>query len=87
MDRQLWVEQFKEKLARQREERVPVTITRGGRSVQIYLPKEPPSEADLEAWRLAGERIDEMIKAAGTSEEELMEDFERLRREDRARKS
>jgi hypothetical protein len=35
---------------------------------------------------VAGERLDAMITAAGTSEEELMEDFKKLRGESRQQK-
>src|ERR1035438_5435559 len=51
-----------------------------------------PDQAQAEpsrsgAFRVAGERMQELIAAAGTTEEELMEDFKRLRRERRMQKS
>jgi hypothetical protein len=69
------------------ESKTPVAITRHGATIGIYLPTKPkPSKADLEAFRAAGEKLDAMIVAAGTSEEELMEDFKKLRQEKRRQK-
>ena len=64
-----------------------MAITRHGATIGIYVPTQPkPSRADLEALRAAGEKLDAMIAAAGTIEEELMEDFKRLRQESRKQK-
>ena len=80
------IREFRENLASYLESQTPVAITRHGATIGIYVPTRPkPSAADLEALRVAGEKMQELIAAAGTSEEELMEDFKQLRRE--ARKS
>jgi hypothetical protein len=51
------------------------------------VPTKPkPSEADLEALRVAGERMQELIAPAGTSEDEIVADFKKARRERRTRK-
>ena len=82
------IREFREKLSSFLESKTPVAITRHGATIGIYLPTRPkPSQADLEALRAAGEKLDAMIAAAGTSEEELMEDFKRLRQENRKQKS
>ena len=81
------IREFREKLSSFLESKTPVAITRHGATIGIYLPTRPkPSQADLEALRAAGEKLDAMIAAAGTSEEELMEDFKRLRQESRKQK-
>jgi hypothetical protein len=57
----------------------PATATIG-----VYLPTRPkPSQEDLEALRVAGEKMQELIASAGTTEDELVEDFKQLRREKR----
>lgn len=75
------------------ESKTPVTVTRHGETLGVFvpvgalstlLPARRPRKADIEAVRLAGEEVDAMIKAAGTSAEELIADFEELRREKRA---
>ena len=82
------IREFRENLSTYLESKKPVAITRHGATIGIYLPTRPkPSQADLEAFRVAGEKLDAMIAAAGTNGEELMEDFKQLRREERMRKS
>src|ERR1035441_7042641 len=81
------IREFRENLSSFLESKTPIAITRHGATIGIYLPTRPkPSQADLEALRAAGEKLDAMIAAAGTNEEELMEDFKRLRQESRKRK-
>ena len=65
-----------------------MAITRHGATIGIYVPTRPkPTEVDLEALRLAGERVQQAIEAAGTNEEELVADFERARKPARAHKN
>ena len=82
------IREFRENLASYLESQTPVAITRHGTTIGIYVPTRPkPSEATLEALRVAGEKMQKLIAAAGTSEEELMEDFKQLRREARKNKA
>jgi antitoxin (DNA-binding transcriptional repressor) of toxin-antitoxin stability system len=82
------IREFRENLAGYLESTTPVAITRHGSTIGIYVPTRPkPSQADLEALRVAGEQMQALIAAAGTSEDELVADFKRLRRERRARKA
>lgn len=82
------IREFRENLASYLESQTPVAITRHGTTIGIYVPTRPkPSEAELEALRVAGEKMQELIAAAGTTEDEIIEDFERLRRERRKRAS
>src|ERR1700732_4397895 len=76
------IREFRENLSSYLESKTPVAITRHGATIGIYVPTRPkPSQADLEALRVAGRQLDVLIAAAGTSEEELMENFKDLRRE------
>jgi PHD/YefM family antitoxin component YafN of YafNO toxin-antitoxin module len=80
------IREFRENLATYLESKKPVAITRHGATIGIYLPTRPkPSEADLEAYRIANEKMQELIAEAGTTEDEIVEDFKRLRKERRAR--
>jgi len=82
------IREFRENLSTYLESKTPVAITRHGATIGIYLPTKPrPSQAQLEAFRVAGEKMQELIAAAGTTEEELMDDFKKLRRERRMQKS
>ena len=75
------IREFRENLSSYLESKKPVAITRHGATIGIYVPTKPnPSQADLEAFRTAGEKMQELIAAAGTSEDELVADFKRVRR-------
>jgi hypothetical protein len=82
------IREFRENLSSFLESKTPVANTRHGATIGVYLPARPKaSRADLEALRAAGETLDAMIAAAGTSEEELMDDFKKLRRGSRKSKA
>ncbi len=82
------IREFRENLSSFLESKRPVAITRHGATIGIYLPtRAKPSEEHLETLRIAGEKLDALIAAAGTNEEELMEDFKKLRRERRQLKA
>ncbi len=81
------IREFRENLADYLESKTPVAITRHGATIGIYVPTKPkPSQADLEALRVAGEKMQELIAAAGTSEDEILSDFKKLRRVRRVKK-
>ena len=82
----LGIREFRENLSRYLESTTPVAITRHGATIGVYIPTRPePSQADLEALRVAGEKMQQLLAAAGTSEDELVADFQKLRRERRKR--
>jgi hypothetical protein len=81
------IREFRENLADYLESKTPVAITRHGTTIGIYVPTKPkPSQADLEALRVAGEKMQELIAAAGTTEDDILADFKARRRERRAKK-
>jgi PHD/YefM family antitoxin component YafN of YafNO toxin-antitoxin module len=62
----------------------PLAITRHGDTIGYYLPtKRKRTEAEKKAFEEAGERMQEMMKAAGVTEDEILEDFQRWRKEGR----
>jgi antitoxin (DNA-binding transcriptional repressor) of toxin-antitoxin stability system len=82
------IREFRENLSSYLESKKPVAITRHGATIGIYVPTQPkPSQADLEALRAAGEKMRELIAAAGTSEDVLAADFKSLRRQRRRKNS
>ena len=81
------IREFRENLAEYLESKTPVAITRHGLTIGIYVPTKPkPSQADWEALRVAGEKMQQLIAAAGTTEDELLGDLKRARRGRRTRK-
>ena len=82
------IREFRENLSSYLESKTPVAITRHGATIGVYVPTKPrPMQEDLEALRVAGEKLDALIALAGTSEDQLMEDFKRVRREGRKQKA
>lgn len=74
------IREFREKLADYLESKSPVAITRHGATIGIYVPTKPkPSQADLEALRLAGETMQQLIAAAGTGEDQIIADLKQSR--------
>lgn len=81
------IQEFRKNLADYLESKTPVAITRHGSTIGIYVPTKPqPSQADLEALRLAGEKMQKLIAAAGATEDEILADFKQARRKRQPRK-
>jgi antitoxin (DNA-binding transcriptional repressor) of toxin-antitoxin stability system len=81
------IREFRENLSSYLESKAPVAITRHGTTIGIYVPTRPKqSQAELDALRVAGEKMRELIAAAGTSEDEILADWKKLRHEKRNRK-
>lgn len=80
------IREFRENLSSYLESKTPVAITRHGTTIGIYVPTKPkPSQADLDALRVAGEKMQELIASAGTTEDELLADFKNARHRRRKR--
>jgi antitoxin (DNA-binding transcriptional repressor) of toxin-antitoxin stability system len=81
------IREFRDKLATfVLESEVPVAITRHGETVGHYVPvrRKRPTAEQIEAFRVAREAFQKQLEAAGISEDEYLEDFERWRKSDRA---
>jgi len=77
------VREFRDKLAYFLEAKTPVAITRHGETVGLYIPtRRRTSNRDLTALKVAAAKLDAMLEEAGISEDELVEDFKRLRKAD-----
>ncbi len=82
------IREFRENLASYLESQTPVAITRHGATIGIYVPTHrKPSEADLDALRAAGDKMQSMLAAAGTTDDEIVADFKKARRDRRKPKS
>jgi PHD/YefM family antitoxin component YafN of YafNO toxin-antitoxin module len=76
------IREFRDKLATYLlESDKALAITRHGDTIGYYLPaRRKRTEAEKESLRQASERIQEMMKAAGVTEEDIIEDFKQLRK-------
>ena len=79
------IREFRDKLATYLlESDRALAITRHGDTIGYYLPaRRKRSEAEVESLRQAGEHMQEMMKVAGVTEDEIIEDFKRWRKEGR----
>jgi antitoxin (DNA-binding transcriptional repressor) of toxin-antitoxin stability system len=90
------IQEFRANLATILESKTPVTVTRHGETLGVFVPvgarsattnsvqSRKPTKADIEAIGRAGAEMDAMIAAMGTTAEELIADFEKARRAKRA---
>lgn len=81
------IRQFRENLSGYLEASEPVAITRHGQTIGFYVPaKRDITEADREAFRAASARMRSLMKQAGLTEEDVVSEFERLRKKSRSGK-
>ena len=79
--------EFRENLAGYLESGTPLAIMRHGQTLGYYIPAQKRSrKAELEAMRAAAQDLDKMIAAWGASEDELMEEYKKLRQAARQKK-
>jgi PHD/YefM family antitoxin component YafN of YafNO toxin-antitoxin module len=66
----------------------PVTITRHGDTIGYYLPRRRKrTDAEKKALDDAWARLQEAMDGAGASEDEILEDFKRTRKEARKKQA
>lgn len=59
----------------------PVSITRHGETVGYYIPTKIHSEkSDVEGLKLAAAKLENLLSEHGVTEEDLLSDFEELKR-------
>ena len=82
------IREFRDKLATYLlESDGPLAITRHGDTIGYYLPtRRKPTEAQIKALDEAHARMQAAMAAAGVTEDEIIEDFKRLREEERRKK-
>jgi len=74
------VRAFRENLAGYLESGTPLTIVRHGETIGFYIPAQKRNrKAELAAMRAAAKDLDEMIASWSASEDELMEEYKRIR--------
>ena len=82
------IREFRENLANFLESKDPVAITRHGATIGIFIPTRPKaSQAELEALRVAGQKMQQIIASAGLEEDEVLSEFRKIRRSRRRQKT
>jgi antitoxin (DNA-binding transcriptional repressor) of toxin-antitoxin stability system len=81
------IREFRENLAGYLESGAPLAIMRHGETLGFYIPAQKRSrQAELEAMRAAARDLDEMIDSWGVGEDELMEEYNKIRQTAREKK-
>lgn len=76
------IREFREKLAEYLESAAPVAITRHGETIGFYIPaRRKRTDEEKAALERAAAQLDKLLAARGASEDELVEEFKRLRRQ------
>jgi antitoxin (DNA-binding transcriptional repressor) of toxin-antitoxin stability system len=79
--------EFRENLAGYLEAGKPLAITRHGETLGFYIPAQKKSrKAEVEAMRAAAKELDAMIAAWDASEDELVREYNEIRRAGREKK-
>ncbi|NET57672.1 MAG: prevent-host-death family protein [Symploca sp. SIO2E6] len=66
----------------------PIAVTSHGRHIGYYIPAKPsPKEADFEALRKASLLLKAMLKKSGVTEDDIIAEFDALRKQERQKKS
>jgi antitoxin (DNA-binding transcriptional repressor) of toxin-antitoxin stability system len=79
--------EFRENLAGYLEGGPPLAITRHGETLGFFIPARKRSrKAEVEAMRAAAKDLEAMISTWGASEDELMQEYNEIRRESREKK-
>lgn len=79
------IREFRDKLATYLlESDSALAITRHGDTIGYYLPaRRKRTEAEREAFEAASARLQEVLDAKGITEDEIIEDFQRWKRDGR----
>jgi antitoxin (DNA-binding transcriptional repressor) of toxin-antitoxin stability system len=84
MVRRVGVRELRAHLAQHLESATPIAVTRHGRTVGIYVPlPSQPTDSEREAFRQAGEQLQQELERLGLTEDALVDDFRRWRAEQR----
>ena len=81
------VREFRENLTGYLESGRPLAITRHGETLGFFIPAQKHSRrAEVEAMRAAAKELDAMIAEWGASENELIQEYKKIRRTSREKK-
>lgn len=83
--RKVSTREFRNNLAQYTTNPDPVAVTKHGRVIGYYFPVSPdPQEAELNQLRVAGQKLDALLRERGISEDELVAELRQLRSQQNA---
>ena len=65
----------------------PIAVLRHGQTIGYYFPANPDGDnIEIETLKLAAQSLDALLKSKRVTEDELVEEFQKMRQEDRAKR-
>lgn len=74
------VREFRQDLADYIDGDQPVTVTRHGRRVGVFIPTHGDRAEEIAAYRAATEKLHELMAAQGIDEDEVVAEFDAARK-------
>jgi len=81
MTEKVGIREFRQNIGKYVDSTEPIAISRHGQTVGYFVPvHKAPDKADLEALNIAAHKLDALLAEHGIDEEELIQEFEQLRK-------
>lgn len=81
MTEKVGIREFRQNIGKYIDSTEPIAISRHGQTVGYFVPvHKKPSKADVEAFMTAALKVEDLLSEHGIDEEELMQEFKRLRK-------
>ncbi len=80
MSKTVGVREFRQGLAEFIDQSEPVTITRHGQTVGLFIPVRRDRKADIAAYAEAAKKANALLMEWGTTEDEVVAEFDALRK-------
>ena len=74
------VREFRKDLSDYIDQSEPVTVTRHGRTVGLFIPVQRDRKAEIAAYVQAAAKANALLSELGMTEDEVLTEFEALRR-------
>lgn len=74
------VREFRQSLTAYIDQTEPVTVTRHGEAVGLFIPVHRDRKADMAAYREAAKKANALLDELGMTEDEFVEEFDAMRR-------
>jgi len=78
------VRDFRKDLAGYIDQPEPVTVTRHGQTVGLFIPVHRDRSADIAAYAAAAKKANALLSEMGMTEDQVVAEFEATRRGDQA---
>lgn len=82
MSMSVGVREFRQSLADYIDQAEPVTVTRHGQTVGLFIPVRQDRKAEIAAYAEAARKANALLVELGMTEDEVVAEFDALRKDD-----